>query len=429
MKELKSSNPTFSAKYTPVNTGVFIESASTEKSSASSGNNVEFRAEGPNENSTEMIHQIKCINCSGNVTQRWYVEYYIIDEKTQVRVRKREYGYVNKEKDHDKRYVLLLNLKQEIIQRIEQSSSERNIFINADPNSITHYINEYLFESTKINDPTTVKSYTIYLTAFQKFLKTKGASHLSPNTVTKQMMYEFRDQQSAKLTNRGVNNYMDSVKGFFSFLIKKYDNVLFKNPCGSILKLASKSENHVAYTKVQAEILSTYLNENDLILLQYCRFVAYGFLRCKETRNLRVGDIDFERKTITLPASRVKSRKRTVKPMLDTLYNHLLAMKLQEFPSNYYVFTTNGEPGLKKTYDCYFQKRYALVKKKFGLSNLHTIYSFRHTFVCELLDSGASWHEIMKYTGHTTFASFEKYARSILNKPAVDLSANIKINF
>jgi hypothetical protein len=35
----------------------------------------------------------------------------------------------------------------------------------------------------------------------------------------------------------------------------------------------------------------------------------------------------------------------------------------------------------------------------------------------------------MKYTGHTTFAAFEKYARSILNKPAEDLSSKININF
>ena len=167
----------------------------------------------------------------------------------------------------------------------------------------------------------------------------------------------------------------------------------------------------------------------DLQLLQYCRFVAFGFLRCNEARKLRVGDIDFNRKTITLPVDSVKSKKRTVKPILSVIYNHLLEMNIKDLPTNYFVFSTNGAPGTHQTYECYFQKRYAKVKKKFNLNEKYTIYSFRHTFVCELLDSGASWHEIMKYTGHTTMAAFEKYARSILNKPAADLSDNINIKF
>lgn len=429
MKERLSSNPTLSATETIANARVSLKSAPSIYTSAPSVENIVLGVEGPESKTIEMIHQIKCVTCNGDVNKRWYVEYYTNDIDTDKRVRKREYGFVNKEKNPDTRSNLLQQLKAQIINELELDRNKRVDLLLGEANTSEFFINKYIAEKKKVLEPITVKNYTIYLEGFKKFLILKHQLQQPPHKITKQLIYEYRDTLTSRLTNRGVNNHLDCVKGLFAYLISNYDGVLIKNPVAGIVKLPSKSENHVAYSKQQAEAISKYLMEHDKQLLFYCRFVAYGFLRCNEARKLRVGDIDFNRKTITLPVDSVKSKKRTVKPMLDVLVQNINEMNLQNLPADYFVFSTDRLPGTHKTYECYFQKRYALVKKKFGLTSKHTIYSFRHTFVCELLDSGASWHEIMKYTGHTTMAAFEKYARSILNKPATDLSENIKIKF
>jgi integrase len=432
MNKRKSSNlsgSTIKSNETLGNSAFHFLSAPTEKVSAPSIYDIVFEVEGPYLNDIEMLHKINCINCNGDVTKRWYVEYYITCPETNKSLRKREYGFVNKEKAPEARQELLYKLKSQIIHKIEVETGAKDVFISNDKKSVTAYMNEYLAEKRKVLEFESIRTYVKALKIFHKYLKDNNLTAAEPKEITKQTMILFRNSLTKKNVNRTVNNQLDFIKSFFSYIIKNYDHVLYKNPCDNIDKLPSKSESHIAYTKKQAQDISKYLQKNDVQLLNYCRFVALGFLRCKETRNLKVGDIDFDKKTITLSAKIGKTHKRTVKPMLETLYQHVLEMNIRNLPAHYYVFTTQRKPGTRITFDNYFQKNYKKVKKKFGLSNKHTIYSFRHTFVCELLDSGASWHEIMKYTGHTTFAAFEKYARSILNKPATDLSSSIKINF
>lgn len=400
------------------------------KKSAPSIYDLEFEVEEPNSNdNTEMAHQVLIKDCNGDISKRWYVEYYTINPETKKRERKRDYGYVNKLKSADERYIALNELKAKIIEQLDGEISNKTDFKYSGSDSITYYMNEYLRVKRPTLERESNKLYTGSLKCFHNFLKEKNLSHVQPHFITKQIAQEFIYQQSKTLSNRSVNNHMEFVSGFFNYLVNNHESVILKNPFSKITKLPSKSENHVAYTKKQAQEISEYLTIHDPNLLMYCRFVAYGFLRCKETRNLKISDIDMDKRTITLTAKSAKTKKRVVKPMLDTLYNYLLQLNLDKYPPNFYVFTINRLPGTKKAYDNCFQKRYKKVKDHFGLSDLYTIYSFRHTFVCELLDSGANWHEIMKYTGHTTFAAFEKYARSLINKPAVDLSSNISINF
>lgn len=436
MKHRKGSNPSGSTIFvneTLDNKGFRFLSAPKKNASAPNEHrsvyHIEFMVEGPNSKNTEMIHQINCINCNGDVTKRWYVEYYITCTQTNKRIRKREYGFVNREKDPDIRLSLLEKLKFQIIQNIEFQTAKKFDFISNDKNSITYYINLFLSEKRKVLEFETIRTYVKSLKNFHAYLKVKCLTTIPPQAINKQIILDFRNYLTDRKGNRSVNNDVDTVKIFFEYLIKQHENVLLKNPCSNVPKLPSKSESHVAYTKKQAQEISNYLKENDLQMLHYCRFIALGFLRCNETRHLKIGDIDFDKKTITLSAKIGKTHKRTVKPMLQTFYNHLIEMNIKELPPNFYVFTQKNKPGTKITYDNYFQKKYKKVKTHFQLSNKHTIYGFRHTFVCELLDSGASWHEIMKYTGHTTMAAFEKYARSILNKPANDLSDHISINF
>lgn len=429
MKEDKSSNLSGSTSETPVKQAFLTLSAPSKKRSAPSIYTIEFEVEGPNSTDMEKLPQINCINCNMDVTKRWYVEYYIICPKTNKRLRKREYGYINKEKNALARQELLESLKIQISQSLEIKTVGVTEFVSNDNNSVTYYINQYLANKRKSLEFESTKTYVRYLKCFHLYLKKKGLTHLQPIAITKHTILDFRNSITGEKSNRSVNNNMDCVSSFFEHLVKQYENLLLRNPCANIEKLPSQSECHVAYTKKQATEISEYLKIHDPELLNYCRFVAYGFLRCKETRHLKIGDIDFERKTITLAAKSAKVKRRIVKPMLETLYQNLLEMNLQNYPPNYYVFSLSRGPGTWITYEKYFQKKYKKVKDHFGLSNLYTIYSFRHTFVCELLDSGANWHEIMKYTGHTTFAAFEKYARSLMAKPAIDLSSNISINF
>ena len=423
-----SSNLATPTVESPVFTGLFVKSAPTKNKSAPSLYDIVFMVEGPNYKSEEqMALEVKIINCNGDVSKRWYVEYYTVDQISKKRVRNREYGRVNYEKDHDKRLTLLLELQKSVYKIQNPAISQNPEFAVTDEKNITFYLNEYLADKRDSLSKASIKNITGSLVYFHDFLKTQNLTRALPSEITKDNIRAFKANFSNSLSNRSVRNHMEFVCTFFNYLINNYENVLYKNPFKGIDKPISNSEKHVAYSLKQANEIVEYLQETDVNTLNFCRFIAIGFLRPKEARALKICDIDFDQKTITLPAANAKVKERTVKPMLDVFFNYLLQMNIQNFPPNYYVFTTESKPGIKKAYDNCFQRRFKKVKDHFGYSRMHTMYGLRHTIVCDLLKSTAPWVEIMKYTGHKTLEAFGEYAKSLLNEPATDLSHHIKI--
>lgn len=380
-----------------------------------------FSSETLNQTLEQMLKSIQIRDFNLNPNKRWYVEYREWNPITQKFERVREYRQINREKDPSRRQQLIQNLFAEISAHItKRFTAEKQA-----GTTITHYIQQYTTEKGQYLRKTTMKNYTGSLQVFTTWLHQAQLQACPLAHITRQHMQQYRQWLLPQMSNRSVNNHIDFVRTFFNWCIDTFEHIITTNPCRGLSKLPNTSETHVAYTTQQLTQIFEHLRHTDPQMLLYCQFVGLGFLRCKEARQIRVADIDFVRKTITISAGYAKSRRRQLKPMLGMFAELLTQYGLHKQPRSNYVFTISGCPGAKPVHENYFQKRFAHVKKHFGLSTLHTIYGFRHTFVCQLLDSGQPWTEIMKYTGHTTFDAFQKYARSISNKPAADLSQHI----
>ncbi len=113
----------------------------TTKTAANSG----IQEEKENSNLAHLAHINRNLGSvsemrKANVTlktggKRWYVEYYVtsIDGK---RERKREYGYVNKEKEPSERMKLLLSLQQEIYHKVTSPVHKTHHSINVETGAI-----------------------------------------------------------------------------------------------------------------------------------------------------------------------------------------------------------------------------------------------------------------------------------------------------
>jgi len=60
------------------------------------------------------------------------------------------------------------------------------------------------------------------------------------------------------------------------------------------------------------------------------------------------------------------------------------------------------------------------------LSKNHTMYSIKHTFICELIRNGASEADVRRMTRHKTGDAFQKYIRQFNEETPKDLSAFFK---
>lgn len=362
---------------------------------------------------TEMIKSI-AINDKG---KKAYVEYYEYFATTNKWFRRRESRGANKEKDPVKRQLLLQALALEIQTTIYNRCK---VQASAEGELLT-LIQNYITDKTPSLKKTSIKNIKGSLNYFYGWMKHVGLEKIPVQEINKQHIYQFRAYMANHTSGRSVNNHISFVSSFFNYLIDPMEMVL-TNPCHKLAKLPQSSETHVAYTDDQTKKLFAYMAENEPNLLLFCKFIGMGFVRCEEARNLKVGDIDFNKRSITVTAGIGKTRKRIVKPLLEVFYTELIKSKIHLYPSDNYIFTYKQKPGEKPVHYNHFQKKFKKIKTKFKISNKYTIYGFRHTFVSQLLDNGAKWHEVMKYTGHTTMDGFSKYARSLGLKPAQDLS-------
>jgi integrase len=365
----------------------------------------------------EMIKSVVIRDCNSDLSKRWYVEYKEFNPDRSVWERKREYGYVNKEKDLQARRSKIEELYKEIITSLgNRFQSEKK-----GQNSIQQRIIYYLED--KKGSLKSIKNQTIALKYFYAFLQSNSLEELGLHQVTKQHIHEFKVAMKKITGPRSVNNHLDFVSSFFNYYINNFDDIVYKNPCRSIDRDPSRSETHVAYTENQSREFFNVMEQNDVQLYLYCKCISQGFIRCNEARQLRISDIDFIKRTITLPAYRIKNGERVEKPLLDVFYDLLISLNLHSYPGHYYLFSVIGKPGVDPVGKNYFRKRYKkLIKEAYRLDSKYTIYGYRHTSVSKLLANPIPWTEIMKYTGHKDMKSFSKYAESVFKKPAEDLS-------
>jgi integrase len=382
--------------------------------------------------------EMKAMNINLHTTgNRWYVSYYITNS-TGKKERVREYGFVNKEKDLDKRMQLLIQVQRSIYLKLSHSSPTVNINQSAGVYKASydaveqkqHHLKRNAYLAIKKN----LKPWFIYLILNK--METMQIHEVKSSDILKYRTWRFAQtvrrkigdkMESVPISNRTVNNNIDELRTLFNYFMQMPDIVLDKNPCDGLSNVPSRSEVHVAYSDEEAKMISDRLKEKEPFLLFYIKFIAYVFLRCDEARLLQVKHFDIPNRKITLTADNNKTNIRTQKLIPDIFINDIIAYGLDKYPKDYYIFSPNRGPGPNPVHNNYFSKRFRPHKKHFGLTRLHTIYGFRHTFVCQLIKAGLPWHKIMKLTGHKTMSAFEKYARSIMQLPAEDLSGSFAV--
>jgi integrase len=353
---------------------------------------------------------------------RWYVEYRELNPISGTFERRRDYGYVNKVKDLDERRRRLHQLYQEIVVGIGKRYAEKQTAKAPIQQRITLYLDQIRGVVRK----RTYSDIKGTLEKWHRYMQMTGASGQELHEVTKEQMFAFRAYRAKQVANTTANKEFATVKTFFNYYKNNFTGVLAVTPGQGASKLKGSPETHVAFTSQQVEGIYSYLQQHDPQLLLYCKVIGMGFLRCQEARALRVGDIDFRQQKMVLTAAYSKTRERMVKPMLSVFTQALIDAGIDKLEPHQYVFSY-GVSGSKLVHEGYFRRRFKAVKEHFHLTRLHTIYGFRHTSVSEMIANGAPWREIMKYTGHKSMASFEKYARSLGVKPAEDLSRYLNV--
>lgn len=385
-------------------------------------------------NSSRMKKQIEVVLpyvVKSNDQKTWYVEYRCFNSKTEKLDRFRHYkGFSRKNTDDEKQayanelvkyYDLKLKsgwrpwdsekyIYQDAIQY--QSITDHFGSSKKDNSHLRKYLSDFLHERKKILSPKSYESYLSKTRLFCQWLEQNGYAELRifeiSNMILKQFFTYLIDKR--KLDKITVAKYKQNLGAMFRYFknAKLLDTVPMEN-----LPAARKIKDMSARPMMDADI-KTYLeymasNDKQMFLASLFQF----FLCCRpgrELREMKIGDIDIYNKVVYIRLDTGKTGSRQIS-MPDALIEICENYKLDRFNREFYVFARGGGPGSELLGKNHFGNRFREVRDLLKLPKSYKFYSFKHTGAGKLLESGATFAELMNHLGHTSVESTIAYVR------------------
>jgi integrase len=160
---------------------------------------------------------------------------------------------------------------------------------------------------------------------------------------------------------------------------------------------------HMLLNAIREEDPQLYLAS----LLQYFCFIRPG----DELLTLKIGQINFTKRTIFIPKDIAKKRVARTMDIPDPLYDVLLEHGLHRMNKELLVIGKFGRPGKQGIGFNTLRMRFNKYRDRMKLSQHYKWYSFKHTGAGKLLESGASIVELMNQLGHTDITSTYHYIK------------------
>jgi site-specific recombinase XerD len=254
--------------------------------------------------------------------------------------------------------------------------------------------------SSRNYSPHTVESYRIDLRLFFDSAD-KPTREVSWRDVDRFIAVQHRRGLAATTVNRRLN----AVKRFYDYLSEE-SPWASANPVkpSHFLRLGRPLPKKMAREQVK-RFFSAIENRMDRALFL---LMLRGGLRVSEVVRLKMGDIDWEQKSLLVEQG--KGRKdRWVYLSADALMSlhECLRKRPVTAPGDYFFWNQKRKksPLTVKA----VQKKMERYAKAAGIKA--SCHSLRHTFASNLLEEGAEVVSIRELLGHSSVASSERYAR------------------
>ncbi|MFN3405862.1 MAG: tyrosine-type recombinase/integrase [Cytophagaceae bacterium] len=267
----------------------------------------------------------------------------------------------------------------------------------------------------KKNTCKSVTKFKQVKTAFTDFLASKNPSILKEpiTSINKKIILDFYDYEflECKRTEYTRNGLKRMLKTLFQLLVDK--DKITSNPVPKNKKLKTSSTKNRAYLPDQVKSLLNHFISNDPQLYIFVRTMFYTLARRNELRLLRIRDIDFTKEKIRIIKENSKNKLSRMIDISPHLLPDLKKMNLQNYPEFYYVFGKKGAPGEKPRGINFFSDRHKTLTEEFKLGPDFTLYSWKHTGVCEHFKAGVDLDAIKQQGGWEDWESFLTYIKSL----------------
>jgi site-specific recombinase XerD len=249
-----------------------------------------------------------------------------------------------------------------------------------------------------------IKAYIGDLEQFVEWLKKRKVDWDIPYRIQRIDVVEFINYLAAqKASGETRKRKLASIRGFLKFC--KDSQIIFGNPADTIEGPIQEERDPAILLKTEYKALLQVAGESVRDFAIVMVFLQSG-LRVSELVNLKLRDVDFESRQITVRQG--KGRKDRVVPLVGQAMEALKAyLAVREVSAEYdNVFLARNKTSMDpRTVRYRIQKYY----KEAGIRKKASVHTLRHTFATHQIHNGLKINQLKDVLGHKKMETTYKY--------------------
>ncbi len=261
------------------------------------------------------------------------------------------------------------------------------------------------------------------LAQYLQKLSIQNYSHQTINSyisAIKMFIAYFQVNKFNALDENIIINYLDycktrkhyslsSMKLAYSSIKFLFTNVL-EREFPSSLKFSFRKEEKLPAVLSEKDIINIFNHTLNIKHKSILMTIYSGGLRISELLNLKLNDIDFERRVITIIGA--KGKKDRIVMLSEKLIPILKQYLLKYQPTKFLFENPNGGKYSATSIRSFYKR--SLIKA--GIQKKVTIHTLRHSFATHLLEHGTDIRYIQELLGHKKLETTQIYTH--ITKPA-----------
>lgn len=346
-----------------------------------------------------------------------YVAFYVLNPYTNKMTRKRiRCNHVRGKADRLK-YARLLC--QAVNERLYEGW---NPFFDELPNgsvTIREAISRFLSAKEKSARKRTMDSYRSSSDMFLEWLTLHKMDKAYCVTLNRKNLLDYLSWSAARkcLSNKSYNNYCVFLGTLFGFF--KEIGLIVDNPAERIPRKKVDNKLRVTIPKADRKAIKDFVDAH-IPRFYYIMQMCYRlFIRPNEIVQLRIGDIDFDKGLLKIPATVAKNHGERILAVPKELMDYFNT--LSACPATYYIYADRNTyaPGPKKMAPTRIAETWKRMREKLELPASYQFYSLKDTGITEMLEAGVPAKYVKELADHHSLEMTERYthrseARKIL---------------
>lgn len=210
------------------------------------------------------------------------------------------------------------------------------------------------------------------------------------------------------VSNRYYNNNIKAMRAYFAWAVEHC--YIIENPFSTIKTKINSPKKRILIDEKSRKKIANYLKENNPQFLCVCQLVYNSAMRPKEIANIKIEDINIDKRHIVVHEDNAKNGKARCATITADVLDYL--KKFMILPGNYFLFGMNDNkimPAERRCALSRFRKLWDDMRKVLKLPKEMQLYSLRDTGMIDLLHAGVDELSVQHHFDHSDLSIQARY--------------------